>query len=211
MPHDRRRGSCPSARSRESGTVHGNPALVLVGPAPASTALPETTPALEALVPTHVDYPGSLLIFEPGRPRCSLSSSIPAPGNPVPSASTAASPSIVSPGRWRPDAARVCRCHHDARRAVSRGGKTEMPASSRRYGVATCALRGRLRPVRRTRTSASTRRSAPAVCAPFDSRSNRVSTGRFSVASVSTRETVADRRRSDVFPLSQRTRRGERW
>ena len=178
------------------------PSAVRIGATPASPAFPETTPELEAFVPTHVDYPGSLLIFEPGRPRCSLSSSIPAPGNPVPSASTVASPSTVSPGRWRPDAARVCRCHHDARRAASRGEKTEMPASSRRYGVATCELRGRSRPVRRIRTSASTRRSAPAACAPSVSRSNRVSTGRFSVASVSTPETAADRR----FPHIQYTR-----
>jgi hypothetical protein len=165
-------------------------------------AFPESTPELEAPVSTHVDYPGSLLIFEPGRTRCSPSSSIPAPGNPVPSASTVASPSTVSLGSWLPDAARVCRCHHDAWRAASRGEKIEMPASSRRYGVATCGQRGRLRPVRRIRTSASTRRFAPAACALSASRSSQVSTGRFSVASVSTPETVADRRRSDVFPLS---------
>jgi hypothetical protein len=197
-----RRGACSSAWPRESGTVLGIPAPLRGGATPASPACPETTPELEASVSTHVDYLGSLFIFEPGRLRCSLSSSIPAPGKPVPSASTVASPSTTSPTRWRPDAARDCRRHRDVQRAESRGEKTEMPASSRRYGAVTCELRGQSRSVRRTRTNASTRRSAPAVCAPFASPSSRVSTGRYSVASVWIRETVADR----LHPHSQYTR-----
>jgi hypothetical protein len=181
----------------------------------ASPACPEATPELEAFISTHVDYLGSLLIFEPGRLRCSLSSSILAPGKPVSSASTVASLSTASPARSPPDVARDCRCHRDVRPAESRGGKTEMLASSSPYAAVTCELRGQPRPVRRIRTSASTRRSAPAVCAPFASRSSRVSTGRFSVASVSTRETVADPLHPNPstlhqFPLSQRTGPGTR-
>jgi hypothetical protein len=191
-----RHGSWPSAWSRESGTAHGNPAPVVVGATQASPTVPETTPELEAFISTHVDYPSGLIVFEPGGPCCSLSSSILAPDKPVPSASTVASPSTVRLARSRPDAARVCPSHLDARRAASRGEKSEIPASSRRCVTATCEVRDRSRPVRRIQTSPSTRRSAPAVCVPSASRSSQVSTGRFSAASASMPETAADGRQS---------------
>jgi hypothetical protein len=139
-----------------------------------------------------LDYPRSVPTLKAGRLCCSLSSSIPAPAKPVPSASTVASPLNARPARLRLDAEQVCPCPLAARRAASRGEKSGMLASSRCCAAANCGAHARSPLVHRIRPNASTRRSARAACGRSASRSSRVSTGRFSAASASTHETAAN-------------------
>jgi hypothetical protein len=175
-----------------------------------------------------LDYAGHVAICEGRRRRCSLNSSIPVPGKPLPSASTVVSPSTAPRVRLRRGAEPVWRSHRGARPAASRAEKSGTPVSSMRCATATCDAPSRSPSVHRIRTSVSIRRSAPGACAPSDSRSNRTSTVQFSVAFASTREMAADERRcrsiilmndesrvqrkhaSQSFPLSQGTEGGSR-
>jgi hypothetical protein len=149
-----------------------------------------------------LDYPRSVPTLEAGGLCCSPSSSIPAPAKPVPSASTVASPLTARPARLRLDAEQVCPCPRAARRAASRGEKSGMLASLRCCEAAICGAHARSLLVHRIRPSAFTRRSARAACGRSASRSSRVLTVRFSVASASTHETAANGRQYP--PLAHR-------